>query len=177
LSRKCGRGGYLEIGHGFRQEPLGGRAASSSSLLEGGKGSHGGQIPKGKNSVQENFVPLEPGLKVSFFLNEQKDAGKSSAASRRSPAQCRKMTSDIVETYISLISEFFSLSSSRTPPSTDGVPPPLPSFVPPNSNALTTSHFTLKILSELMESVNDLNALELASGVSSLLNSLALGDV
>ncbi|KAM0755622.1 hypothetical protein T439DRAFT_295613 [Meredithblackwellia eburnea MCA 4105] len=113
----------------------------------------------------------------------QKKNGSSapSGGSRRSPTQCRVMTQDIVTLYVSLLSQFFSLSSStHSPPPAAGAPSAsdpnapivLPSFVPPNSNAPTICHWLLKILAELTECINEVGALELAGEASASLKEL-----
>ncbi|KAJ7136006.1 exocyst complex component Sec5-domain-containing protein [Mycena epipterygia] len=93
--------------------------------------------------------------------------------SRRSPTQCRTMALDIVKLYISLISQFFTLSDMAVMSSPGGskAPPSLPT----NSNSLCTAHYLMKILGEIQETVNELNAMEIsneaASGLKSLLES------
>lgn len=92
------------------------------------------------------------------------------------------MTQDIVTLYVTLLSQFFALSSSThspvislTPQASTADPnaiPPLPAFVPPNSNALSISHWLLKTLTELTECVGDLGALELAGEASASLKEL-----
>lgn len=92
------------------------------------------------------------------------------------------MTQDIVTLYVTLLSQFFTLSSSTHSPviaSNSGnakgdvnAPPPLPAFVPPTSNALTISHWLLKTLAELTECVNDIGGLEMAGEASASLKEL-----
>lgn len=109
----------------------------------------------------------------------QKNAS-ASTATRRSPTQCRVMSQDIVTLYVSLLSAFFTLSSSHhSPPHLTGAAaadpnatPPLPPFVPPNSNAAANCHWLLKTLSELTECVSELGALELAGEASQSLKEL-----
>lgn len=90
------------------------------------------------------------------------------------------MSQDIVTLYVSLLSSFFTLSSSTHSPnlnqgaaSTDpNATPPLPPFVPPNSNAPANCHWLLKTLNELTECVSELGALELAGEASASLKEL-----
>lgn len=90
------------------------------------------------------------------------------------------MSQDIVTLYVSLLSAFFTLSSSTHSPnlslgaaSTDpNATPPLPPFVPPNSNAAANCHWLLKTLNELTECVSELAALELAGEASASLKEL-----
>lgn len=86
-------------------------------------------------------------------------------ANRRSPSQVRVMTREIIHLYITLLSEFFRLSSdTKTPPLTQGqqgeaAGVPLPAFVPGHSGALTAGHYLLKILGELSDCTNEIGAL------------------
>lgn len=95
---------------------------------------------------------------------------------RRSPSQCRTMTLDIVKLYISLISQFFNLSDMAvmTSPSGSNNNTPLP-LLPENSHSISTAHYLIKILAEVHETVNELNAMEIsneaASGLRNLLES------
>ncbi|ORY73403.1 exocyst complex component Sec5-domain-containing protein [Leucosporidium creatinivorum] len=110
----------------------------------------------------------------------QKKNASSSTAARRSPTQCRVMSQDIVTLYVSLLSAFFTLSSSTHSPNTShdaastdpNATPPLPPFVPPNSNAAANCHWLLKTLNELTECVSELAALELAGEASASLKEL-----
>ncbi|KAJ6486945.1 exocyst complex component sec5 [Mycena sanguinolenta] len=93
------------------------------------------------------------------------------AASRRSPSQCKTMALDIIKLYISLVSQFFKLSDMAVSSPGGSTPPELPT----NSNSLCTAHYLMKILGEIQETVNELNAMEIsnetASGLKSLLES------
>lgn len=92
------------------------------------------------------------------------------------------MTQDIITLYVTLLSQFFSLSSStHSPPSAttgfggavdNDAPPPLPAFVPPGTNTTTMGHWLLKTLNELTECVSDMSALELAGEASGSLKEL-----
>lgn len=121
-------------------------------------------------------APSAPLTRISL---EQKNTS-SSTATRRSPTQCRVMSQDIVTLYVSLLSAFFTLSSStHSPPLALGAAPadpnatpPLPPFVPPNSNAAANCHWLLKTLNELTECVSELGALELAGEASASLKEL-----
>lgn len=81
------------------------------------------------------------------------------------------MALDIVKLYISLISEFFTLSDMAVmaSPSSKG---PGPTLIPNDCHSLSTAHYLLKILGELQDSVNDLNGLEISLEVTSSLKSL-----
>ncbi|GJN92256.1 hypothetical protein Rhopal_005286-T1 [Rhodotorula paludigena] len=95
--------------------------------------------------------------------------------------KCRVMTQDIVTLYVSLLSQFFTLSSttSSSPPQNRSnnpddlnATPPMPDFVPPVSNATTNCHWLLRVLNELMECVSELGALELAGEATQTLKEL-----
>ncbi|KAF8189841.1 exocyst complex component Sec5-domain-containing protein [Mycena galopus ATCC 62051] len=92
-------------------------------------------------------------------------------SSRRSPSQCKTMALDIMKLYISLISQFFKLSDMAvmtSPGGSNSTPPELPT----NSNSLCTAHYLMKILGEVQETVNELNAMEISDATSSGLKSL-----
>ncbi len=78
--------------------------------------------------------------------------------SRRSPTQARTMAADVVRLYISLISQFFTLSDmavsspSELSSASSGVSgADFPPFMPQSSNALTTAHYLTRILAEIRE--------------------------
>ncbi|GAA5845225.1 hypothetical protein JCM3766R1_003363 [Sporobolomyces carnicolor] len=116
----------------------------------------------------------------------QKQKSNSTVASvsqnaRRSPTQCRVMTQDIVNLYVSLLSSFFNFSSSTTsssPSISQNAPtdlsttPPMPPFVPPVANATTNAHFVLKILNEIQDCASELGALELTGEATASLKEL-----
>lgn len=82
---------------------------------------------------------------------------------RRSPTQCRAMALDIVKLYISLISEFFTLSDMAVMASPGGSNNSSPPLLPLNSNSLSTSHFLMKILGDIQETVNELNSMDISN--------------
>jgi exocyst complex component 2 len=76
------------------------------------------------------------------------------------------MALEIVRLYITLISEFFSLSDKAVvAPSRDSID--LPSFIPQGSNSITTAFFVSRILSDISECVGDVTTAELASDATS----------
>jgi exocyst complex component 2 len=91
---------------------------------------------------------------------------------RRSPTQCRAMTVDIVKLYISLLSEFFSLSDVVVMSSPGGSNNALPPLIPTDSSSLATVQYLMKILGEVQDSVNELNGMDISNDVSSGLKSL-----
>ena len=113
---------------------------------------------------------------------QKNDNSTPTVGSRRSPTQCRVMTQDIITLYVTLLSQFFSLSSSTHSPASgstsfavaadNDAPPPLPSFVPPGTNTATMGHWLLKTLNELTECVSEMSALELAGEASGSLKEL-----
>ncbi|KAJ7755359.1 exocyst complex component sec5 [Mycena maculata] len=96
---------------------------------------------------------------------------KPQSSSRRSPTQCKTMALDIIKLYISLISQFFTLSDMAVMSSPNGSAAPPPSL-PTNSNSLCTAHYLMKILGEVQETVNDMNAMEISNEAASGLKSL-----
>ncbi|KII91212.1 hypothetical protein PLICRDRAFT_173102 [Plicaturopsis crispa FD-325 SS-3] len=94
---------------------------------------------------------------------------------RRSPTQCRTMALDVVKLYIALLSEFFTLSDMAVMASPSGSHNTTPPLLPAHSNAMTTSHYLMKILGEVQDSVNEVNGMEIsneaASGLKGLLES------
>ncbi|GAA5969236.1 hypothetical protein JCM11641_007520 [Rhodosporidiobolus odoratus] len=130
---------------------------------------------------------LPPFWKVAKGYMEgkyQKKNASSTSAARRSPTQCRVMTQDIVTLYVSSLSTFFTLSSSTHSPSGPNsqpssnpaedlnATPPMPPFVPPIASSTTNCHWLGKVLSELIESVSEMGALELAGEATQSLKEL-----
>ncbi|KAJ7775533.1 exocyst complex component sec5 [Mycena metata] len=85
--------------------------------------------------------------------------------------ECRRMATDIVKLYISLLSQFFRLSDMAVMTSPGGSNSPPPSL-PTNSNSLCTSYHLLKILGEVQETVTELNEMEISSEAASGLKGL-----
>jgi exocyst complex component 2 len=81
------------------------------------------------------------------------------------------MALDIVKLYISLISGFFTLSDMAVA-SPGGSNNPPPALLPPNSTSLSIAHYLMKILGEVQESVNELNAMEISNEAASGLKNL-----
>ena len=78
----------------------------------------------------------------------------------------------VVQQYIALLSEFFTLSdmaaSSSNQISSDG----LPAFLPAGSDALTTSHYLTKLLAEMTDCVNEVVAMEVSPEATTGLHTL-----
>jgi len=76
------------------------------------------------------------------------------------------MAIDIVKFYISLISEFFTLSDV-----TNNTRPP---HLPQNSHSLSTAHYLFKILADIQETISELRGMEISqdNGMKSLLDSI-----
>ena len=92
---------------------------------------------------------------------------------RRGHTQCRQLALDVVQLYISLLSEFFNLSDiavvaspgeSRTKTAS--------TYLPIHSNSLTTAHFLMKVLGEIQDGVNEINAIEISRKTSTDLRDL-----
>ncbi|CAK5272889.1 unnamed protein product [Mycena citricolor] len=120
--------------------------------------------------LSEIVITSLPGfwrISKSFIEGKYK---KPQSSSRRSPTQCRTMALDIIKLYISLLSQFFTLSDMAVMMSPNGSTksPTLPS----NSNSLCTAHYLTKILGEIQDTVNEINGMEIASDSESGLKSL-----
>ncbi|KAG8892472.1 hypothetical protein FRB99_002694, partial [Tulasnella sp. 403] len=98
------------------------------------------------------------------------------SGSRRSPAQCRMMALDIVKLYITLISEFFTISdpavksSPRDKQSLDPIVGTAATFVPFGTNSLTTCYYLGKTIGEITECINDVTAADISSDTNFSLN-------
>lgn len=88
--------------------------------------------------------------------------------------QCQRMTSDIIDQYASLISEYFSLHEKNlhTKKTVDGDKYIMPAFVPKNANSIYTSEYLTVIISDLASCVNDINTINLAGEAFSGLTAL-----
>src|SRR4051794_483930 len=81
------------------------------------------------------------------------------------------MALDIIKLYISLLSEFFTLSdmavmlSSRN---TSALPP----LLPLHSNVFTTGYYLAKILGEVQDGVNEVNGMDISSEAKNELKGL-----
>lgn len=93
-------------------------------------------------------------------------------SSRRSPTQCRTMALDVVELYVSLLSEFFLFSDMAVMSPSGTSSNPTPPLLPKDSNSLTTAFHLMKILGEIQESVNEITVMEISHDASSSLKSL-----
>lgn len=83
------------------------------------------------------------------------------------------MALDIVKLYLSQISEFFKLSDVAIMSSATKSPAQPPYF-PQNSHSICTAHYLQKILTDIQETINDLNSLDMDqdTGLTSLLESV-----
>jgi hypothetical protein len=81
------------------------------------------------------------------------------------------MALDIVKLYISLVSQLFNLSDVVVMAS-GTASNAAPAILPKNSHSISTAHYLLKILSEIQDTVNEINGMEISNEVSSLLKSL-----
>lgn len=92
----------------------------------------------------------------------KRDDVSSTPGSKRTPAHCRTFALDIVKLYISLLAQFFTLSdvAVATASTAEAV---TPTFLPIDSNSLTTCHFTSKILKEIVECASEIEGFAIAS--------------
>ncbi|KAI9568121.1 exocyst complex component Sec5-domain-containing protein [Boletus coccyginus] len=95
---------------------------------------------------------------------------KRPSGSRRSAQQCSQMALDIVKLYVSLLSEFFSLSDAVVMQriSSDS----LPKLLPRHSNSLTTAHFLIKILAEIQDCASEVTGMDIVHEAGSNLRNL-----
>ncbi|EPS97441.1 hypothetical protein FOMPIDRAFT_98227 [Fomitopsis schrenkii] len=107
-----------------------------------------------------------------FLEGKLKKSPNTVGGARRSPSQCRAMALDIVKLYISFLSEFFMFSDSRVVSPPNAATEPTPPLLPRDSNSLTTAYQLMKILGEIQDSVNDVNAMEISNEAGSSLKGL-----
>ncbi|KAF0492794.1 exocyst complex component Sec5-domain-containing protein [Gigaspora margarita] len=116
-------------------------------------------------------------LSKSFMEGKfQKSPAILSANRRRRQAmdlrkveQCQNMAKGVIDLYASLLSEFFILPpiSSNQVRDQETL-----SFIPSQSDSVTTCYFLTKILNGISECVNDINSINMASDVSNALQIL-----
>ncbi|SJL12894.1 related to Exocyst complex component Sec5 [Armillaria ostoyae] len=113
-----------------------------------------------------NFWKLSSGFTEGKFKKVQTPTG-----TRRSPTQCKTMALDIIKLYISLISEFFTLSDMAVMSSPGGTNNVLPPLLPVNSSSLSTAHYLMKVLGEIQDTVNEVNAMDISTEATASLRS------
>lgn len=89
--------------------------------------------------------------------------------------QCQRMTRDIIDQYVSLLSDYFSLDQKQLEMQKvkDGSERCImPSFVPVNANSVYTSEYLTLIIGDLATCVNDINNINLAGEAFSGLTNL-----
>ncbi|EJD54829.1 hypothetical protein AURDEDRAFT_179883 [Auricularia subglabra TFB-10046 SS5] len=96
---------------------------------------------------------------------------KLATASSRSPQQARTMALDIIKLYVSLLSEFFSLSD-KSVVSPGGSETLIFTFLPQGSCSLTAGYYLMRTLNEITECVNDVAGVELGVDANSTMKSL-----
>ncbi|PVG00796.1 hypothetical protein CPB86DRAFT_782356 [Serendipita vermifera] len=126
-------------------------------------------LVKNLSEVMLSTIPNFWKIARSYMEGKYKKPGTQ--ASGRSSSQCRTMVLDIVRSYISLLSEFFSLSDMAAA-SAAGNKGALPKFLPIGSDSLTTSHHLIRILGELTECINEILAMDVSSDTNSGLRAL-----
>lgn len=80
------------------------------------------------------------------------------------------MALDIVRLYVSLLSEFFSLSDAVVMQRNSNDSPP--KLLPKNSNSLTTAHFLIKILIEIQDCASEVAGMDIVPEAGSSLKNL-----
>lgn len=80
------------------------------------------------------------------------------------------MAVEIVKLYISLLSEFFVLSDMAVMRSSENVvTPPL---LPGDSNVLTTAHYLMKLIGEIVDTTGEVTNLDIGNEISTGLKNL-----
>ncbi|KAF5318658.1 hypothetical protein D9619_010696 [Psilocybe cf. subviscida] len=110
----------------------------------------------------------------SFMDGKLKKSSAQSTGTRRSASQCRTMALDVVKLYISLISQFFMLSDVAVMTTLPNGSSSSPHHLPENAHSLCTAFYLQQILSEVNDTVTELNSMEISqeTGVKGLLESL-----
>ena len=78
----------------------------------------------------------------------------------------------VVQQYIALLSEFFTLSDMAASSSNQNTSDGLPAFLPAGSDSLTTSHYLVKLLAEMTDCVNEVVAMEVSPEATTGLHTL-----
>ena len=78
----------------------------------------------------------------------------------------------VVQQYIALLSEFFTLSDMAASSSNQNRSDGLPTFLPAGSDSLTTSHYLVKLLAEMTDCVNEIAAMEVSPEATTGLHTL-----
>jgi exocyst complex component 2 len=100
---------------------------------------------------------FKPTLAVLFIDWDPQGMNQNSG---RNAVACKAMTNEIINSYIALLSAFFQFATNRPAPNADELPP-LPTYVPPNSNALCTAFHLEKLVAEINDNAAELGALNL----------------
>ncbi|THH07884.1 hypothetical protein EW145_g3080 [Phellinidium pouzarii] len=116
--------------------------------------------------------------KIAKGYMDGKFKKSSDKGQRRSPTQCRSMASDVIRLYISLLSQFFTLSDMAvsSPTLVDGpngaTTITFPPFVPQRAHALTTAYYLTRILAELQECVSEVILMDVSTDANAGLKGL-----
>ncbi|CAK9785848.1 unnamed protein product [Cutaneotrichosporon oleaginosum] len=105
----------------------------------------------------------------------KRDSSGTLKASLRPATSCRQMASDILKTYLSTLSQFFTLSDialvARSKPTTT-----IPGFVPAGTTVLAACYYSVKIIDDVADCVLELTAIdvgkEASQGAKAMLDSL-----
>ncbi|KAF8633062.1 hypothetical protein AX15_001537 [Amanita polypyramis BW_CC] len=127
---------------------------------------------KAISEAMVNALPNFWKISKNFMEGKYRKKQETSGGSRRSPMQCRTMAFDIVKLYISLISEFFNLSDVALMASASPANNNFSQRIPTNSTSLSAAYYLQKILGELQDCINDVNALNVSNEITSSLRSL-----
>lgn len=78
----------------------------------------------------------------------------------------------VVQQYIALLSEFFTLSDMAASSPSQITSEGLPAFLPAGSDSLTTTHYLIKLLAEMTDCVNEVVAMEVSPDATTGLHTL-----
>jgi exocyst complex component 2 len=114
-------------------------------------------------------------LTSSSELTAQRESSTSLSTNHRPASAPKSMALDIVKTYITLLSQFFTLSDvaiAEAAIKREGEDPPVPPFVPVGTTVIASGHYGEKVVDEVTECAGDLLAVDVSGEASTSLKGL-----